>query len=239
MAENKKSFVLYTDLIHTVSKMPNDKAGELFKHILMYVNDENPITDDLILQLTFEPIKQQFKRDLKKWEETIEVKSKGGRIGNLKRWNKDLYDKFLSKEITLEEAEIIAYNRITSHTDKNNRKASQSIANIAVNVNDNVNVNVNDIISKDITTNVEKIEKWILELKNETIYLEGLYRMHKLQSGTVYKIALKFLDHLKVYPKQHKDFNDFKKHFSSWIGQQKLKGELNSFNEVHKTRLGI
>ena len=46
MAENKKSFVLYTDLIHTVSKMPNDKAGELFKHILMYVNDENHLLLD-------------------------------------------------------------------------------------------------------------------------------------------------------------------------------------------------
>lgn len=59
MAKDKKSFLLYCDLIHTVSKMPNDKAGELFKHILLYVNDENPANDDLIIQLTFEPIKQE------------------------------------------------------------------------------------------------------------------------------------------------------------------------------------
>ena len=44
MAENKKSFILYCDLIHTIEKMPNEKAGELFKHILMYVNDKNPET---------------------------------------------------------------------------------------------------------------------------------------------------------------------------------------------------
>jgi len=68
MAEDKKGFVLYADLIHTVNKMPNDKAGELLKHILSYVNDENPTTEDLIIQLTFEPIKQQLKRDLKKYE---------------------------------------------------------------------------------------------------------------------------------------------------------------------------
>jgi hypothetical protein len=70
MAENKKSFLLYCDLIHTVNKMPNEKAGELLKHILSYVNDEEPTTDDLIIQLTFEPIKQSLKRDLIKYERT-------------------------------------------------------------------------------------------------------------------------------------------------------------------------
>ena len=50
--ESKKSFILYSDLLHTVNKMPNDKAGELFKHILEYVNDNDPQTDDLIVNLT-------------------------------------------------------------------------------------------------------------------------------------------------------------------------------------------
>jgi hypothetical protein len=70
MATDKKSFLLYCDLIHTVNKMPNEKAGELLKHILSYVNDEEPTTDDLIIQLTFEPIKQSLKRDLIKYEKT-------------------------------------------------------------------------------------------------------------------------------------------------------------------------
>ena len=84
MATDKKSFLLYCDLIHTVSKMPNDKAGVLFKHILQYVNDENPTTEDLIIQLTFEPIKQSLKRDLQKYE-NIRLKN----IENAnKRWNK-------------------------------------------------------------------------------------------------------------------------------------------------------
>jgi len=69
MAENKKGFVLYADLIHTINKMPSDKAGELFKHILMYVNDENPIANDMLIELVFEPIKQQLKRDLRKYED--------------------------------------------------------------------------------------------------------------------------------------------------------------------------
>ena len=83
MAENKKSFLLYCDLIHTINKLPNEKAGELFKHILEYVNDNDPTTDDLLISISFEPIKQQLKRDLKKFEGIVERNklngSKGGR----------------------------------------------------------------------------------------------------------------------------------------------------------------
>lgn len=68
MAGDKKGFILYADLIHTVNQLPNDKAGKLFKHILSYVNDKNPQSKDIIINVAFEPIKQQLKRDLKKYE---------------------------------------------------------------------------------------------------------------------------------------------------------------------------
>lgn len=84
MAENKKGFILYCDLIHTIEQLPDDKAGELFKHILRYVNDLNPITDDLVTKITFEPIKQQLKRDLNKWAEKSLKRSEAGRLGGLK-----------------------------------------------------------------------------------------------------------------------------------------------------------
>ena len=83
MANNKDSFILYCDILHTIEQMPSDKAGDLFKHILRYVNDLNPVSEDLIVNLTFEPIKQTLKRDLKKWEGYIEKQrvngAKGGR----------------------------------------------------------------------------------------------------------------------------------------------------------------
>ena len=95
MAENKKSFLLYCDLIHTVKKMPKDKVADLFIHILKYVNDENPITEDLIIELTFEPIKQYLKRDLEKYKATCLKNSDNVK----KRWNKEnttVYDRILS-----------------------------------------------------------------------------------------------------------------------------------------------
>lgn len=81
MAENKKSFLLYCDVIHTVGHLSNKQAGILFKHILSYVNDENPITDDVIINLTFEPIKQQLKRDLLKYENIVDRNRENGKKG--------------------------------------------------------------------------------------------------------------------------------------------------------------
>lgn len=149
MAENKASFILYCDLIHTVSKLPDDVAGKLFKHILEYVNDNDPQTDDVLLQIAFEPIKQQLKRDLKAWEKNLELKSDSGKLGNLKRWHNDLYLQVIENKISIDDAIIIAHNRKTSHTDTSQ---SHLIANVAVNVNDTVNVNDNVIKKKN--TNV-------------------------------------------------------------------------------------
>jgi len=81
MAEGKKSFLLYVDLIHTVDKMTDKQAGLLFKHILQYVNDLNPVTDNIITQISFEPIKQGLKRDLEKWEKIKERNSENGKKG--------------------------------------------------------------------------------------------------------------------------------------------------------------
>lgn len=85
MAENKKSFLLYADMQGMVNKLPDEKAGELFKLILSYVNDENPDLDsiDFVLQIAFEPIKNSLKRDLEKYKNIVERNSingsKGGR----------------------------------------------------------------------------------------------------------------------------------------------------------------
>jgi hypothetical protein len=152
MATDKKSFLLYCDLIHTVSKMPNDKAGVLFKHILQYVNDENPTTEDLIIQLTFEPIKQSLKRDLQKYE-NIRLKN----IENAnKRWNK--------KNAT-------AYDGIPNDT-KN--AVSDSVS---VSVSDSVSDSVNDILlkkeTKEYKPTFENFKIYALE-KEPTVSLSAL-----------------------------------------------------------------
>ncbi|MFY8068646.1 MAG: DUF6291 domain-containing protein [Flavobacterium sp.] len=110
MAKDKKGFILYADQKAIFEQLPNDKAGELIKFIFSYVNDENPVTDDLIIKLGFTPIQQQLKRDLVKYEETKEKRSEAGKAGANKRWQ----------------------------TIANDSKRINDIAKIADNVNDNV-----------------------------------------------------------------------------------------------------
>ena len=100
MAENKKGFLLYCDLLHTVEKLNDEQAGKLFKHVLEYVNDLNPETEDILLQVCFEPIKQNLKRDLRKYESTCVKRSEAGKKGMEKRWKKDNKNNKCYKPIT-------------------------------------------------------------------------------------------------------------------------------------------
>ena len=125
MAENKKGFILYADQKELFSQLPDEIAGKLIKHIMAYVNDENPISDDILINIAFTPIKLQLKRDLVKFEETKASRSVAGKIGAEKRWQTIANDG----------------NRINGMA--NDSKPKQTIAKIAV--KDNVNVKVKDI----------------------------------------------------------------------------------------------
>ena len=81
MALNKKSFVLYTDQRSYFDKLNDQEAGQLIKHIFSYVNDENPNPVDRIIDLSFEPIKLQLKRDLIKYESISDRNKLNGKLG--------------------------------------------------------------------------------------------------------------------------------------------------------------
>ena len=88
MAKDKKSFILYADLITVVTKLvlkdrenKTNYAGELFLTILEFVNDKEPIPVDFIVEMAFEPIKLSLKRDLKKYETYIEKQVANGKKG--------------------------------------------------------------------------------------------------------------------------------------------------------------
>lgn len=83
MAKDKKTIVIYSDWIATFEQLNDDEAGKLIKHLLRYVNDQNP-TADRLTELLFSQFKQQLKRDLSKWEEVKEARSKAGKLGGIK-----------------------------------------------------------------------------------------------------------------------------------------------------------
>jgi len=141
MANGKKSFVLYADLIHTVEKLSNEDAGQLLKHLLRYVNDQEPITENALVDLAFEPIKHQLKRDLKKWKDLSDKR----RDAANERWSKQ-------KNANASKCNNLHYDNVT------------------VNVNDNVNDNEKDILlirfvgwGKESGLDVNKVENQFLK----------------------------------------------------------------------------
>ena len=227
MAEHKKSFVLYSDLLKSIEHLTNEEKGILFNHILEYVNDLNPDLEDRLILTAWKPIELQLKRDLNEWNIIKEDRSKSGVLGNLKRWNIDLYYKVISKEMTIEEAETIAKHRKASHPDKNNRTPSHPIANIAVNVNDNVNVNVND--------NVDVLPPPPPSLENDNRYL-SISECRKVydEFHGAKKEAICIANGLKMEQlillqdsfdewvssnEESKVITDYVKHFARWINK--------------------
>ncbi len=81
MAENKKSFIAYIDWGETFNALPDEKAGQLVKHLFDYVNDKNPQTDDILINAVFANIKQQLKRDLQQWRSICLKRSESGKLG--------------------------------------------------------------------------------------------------------------------------------------------------------------
>jgi len=124
MAEDKKGFLLYADYEELFDELTDEVAGKLIKHILKYVNDKNPDTEDSLVKVAFIPIKKQLKRDLEKYEDKREQWSIAGK--------KSAESRKLKKEQTLN-------NVLTEST---NVKSVATESTVNVNVNDNVIHNI-------------------------------------------------------------------------------------------------
>ena len=135
MAEGKKSFVLYADLLTVVEKLmakdekdgTND-TGQLFLTILEYVNDRHPEPKNFIVEMAFEPVRLQLKRDLQRYEQTRERRSESGKLGGRP-----------TKQMKAKKANAFSEKQM---------KAKKAV-NVTVTVNDNVLSKDNNIIHAD------------------------------------------------------------------------------------------
>lgn len=78
----KKSFILHVDSLSILDKLNTEQKGLLFNAIHKYHLGED-VELDFALELAFEPFKNQFERDLEKYNKRCEVNrgngSKGGK----------------------------------------------------------------------------------------------------------------------------------------------------------------
>lgn len=121
MATDKKGVIVYADWIDKFEELEDDEAGRLIKHFFRYVNDLKPEYPDRITKLSFIDIEKSLKRDLKKWETTLEGRSKAGLASAEARRLKKLSEQELTNSTSVESVE----KNPTNPTDS---------------VNDNVNV---------------------------------------------------------------------------------------------------
>ena len=107
MATDKRKIVVYADWKASFDALTNEEAGQLIKHFFAYVNDENPTSENRIVNLMFEPIKATLKRDLKKWEQTrivrVEAGSKGGKqkVANAKSGKQNIANVAVSDSVSV------------------------------------------------------------------------------------------------------------------------------------------
>ena len=120
MAQNKKSFVVYTSWNTFLEDLNNEQLGTWFRWVLDYTNDLNPpMPEDALTKMACKMVRDVLKRDLKKYENKVE---------------------------SIQKAREIRKNKIENNneinTDINNEIKNVSNG-VNVNVNDNVNVNEN------------------------------------------------------------------------------------------------
>jgi hypothetical protein len=134
MAESKKSFVLYSDLLQSIEHLTKEEAGTLFIHLLEYVNDKNPVLEDRLVLTAWKPIELQLKRDLEKFEEVKTLRSKAGKRS----------------------AELRSLNKPQQSPTK--PTSVESVQQSPTNPTDTVNDTVNDTVTVNVTDTVTDIK---------------------------------------------------------------------------------
>lgn len=234
MAEDKKSFVLYADLIHTVRKMPKDKQGELFMTILAYVNDENPVVDDLLIDLVFEPIKRQMKRDLTKYETTKERRKELGRLAGLKSGE--------ARKVNVLKSNQIEPNRTNGSENEPNEHVTDTV-NDTVTVNGTVTV-TDILLEKETKEEIKKVsisknEMYGKELLEGQIWIETVSMQNRITPEEVPKWIDDFNKKLISEIDTKISKKEYASHFSRWLPGEILKSKKINGNGKQNTGTGI
>ena len=148
----RDSFIFYVDWLNVIDELPQEIQLEIYQAITRYAIKGEVHSLSPMANIAFGFIRQALDRDMKKYQQAKITNQEKGRMGNLKRWHKELYQEVLSGKLSLEEAENIAQEQKKSSSDETNRSAKNSSLN--VNANDDVNENNNDNVNENNNDNI-------------------------------------------------------------------------------------
>lgn len=228
MAQNKKSFVLYADNYGLIKQLPDDVAGRLLKHIFAYVNDENPVSDDLLLNIAFEPIKMALKRDLKKYEQIKEKRSLAGKKSAEQRQQNS------TNPTSVDFVQQTSTNPTVSDSDN-------VIVIDSVSVIDNVLYKDNIIIPEIKNFGSVAIEDFnfshskILKFESPS-WLESVAMQQKITIEEIQNKIDEFVLFLSTTETQHKSKKAFLEHFINWLSKKTTNKAPKKYPEIQKNR---
>jgi len=177
MAENKKSFIAYADWKETFEALDDEKAGQLIKHIFAYVNDENPVSEDMLINAVFASIRQTLKRDLKKWEKQYNQRVEAGKK---------------SAKVRKRNSTVV------------NGRSFTSTDSVSVSVSDNISKDIYRSFAH-LSLSVEEFKKLEVDYKKETID-SCLDSIENFKNNKKYKsLYLTCKNWLKKLPKENED----------------------------------
>ena len=237
MAKDKKSFIAYSDWKETFDKLPDELAGKLIKHIFAYVNDENPISEDFVIEAVFANIKNTLKRDLSKWETQLNQRSEAGKKSALVRKAKS------------DEASSTKINDRSISLNETTRNLTDSVS-VSVSVNDNVTVNESEIITPESraqisSTHLNEFQKLSIDDCRKKYDLENVNLRNDLGAYLHIKpeeviILHNNFDLMLKTKEPEKQYNDYTRHFSNWarkLPQDELKQKIKPVSAINSNRI--
>lgn len=171
MAKDKTSFILYCDLLKSVDHLTNEELGILFKHILEYVNDLDPVLEDRLLLTAWKPIQRSLKEDLEKWEKIRVKRSEAGKKGGKQKQANLANAKSVKQNLANQAVSVTV-------TDNVNVTSSSELLQLWVNYRNSINKPITDYSHKQLENRIEREgfakAKYIVELSIENGW-QGLF----------------------------------------------------------------
>lgn len=147
----RKSFVFYADWYKAIADLNDAERLEIYDAIMSTVFENGKIELSGVAGIAMRFIRQQLERDSSKWLEIKTKRAESGRLGGLSKAKQNVANA------------------------KSAKQKKQSVANVAVNVNDYVNVNVdnNNVILNNsgltTTTSESEILAEVKQFFNKTV----------------------------------------------------------------------